>query len=117
MLIENYHHILGPGDQMPPDNSVREAARERAVEILTDVVLDGFMQDMLRIGEARGCFTRDEDDAIDAAIRSGNAMKVGLLTMQAVRRVIRIEAEKEADRRVDRMERDDEADYAEQALA
>lgn len=115
MRIDNWHHIEAPIEA--PDNSVREAARERAVEILTDVVLDEFMQDMLRIGEARGFFTRDEDDAIDAAIRAGNAFKVGMLTLQAVRRVIQTEAAQEASRRVERMTQDDEADYVAEVMA
>lgn len=111
MNYQHKHDLPGPGDQLPPDDSVREAARERAVEILTEEVLDELMGNLRTISEARGFFTTTEDAQIDAAIRDGDAMKVGQITIAAVRRVVKIAAETEAEHRVDAMEREDEADY------
>jgi hypothetical protein len=108
MLHTNHHHIQAPIEAPEPRD---EAARERAVELLTEIVTDEFMQDLVRVDEARGFFLRSEDAAICAAIIAGDAMRVGQITIEACRRVVEIAAEAEAERRVDAMEREDEANY------
>lgn len=107
MLHTNYHHITAPIEAPEPPDT---AAREQAVELLTPVVTDEYMQDIVRVDEARGFFLRSEDAAICAAIMAGDAMRVGQMTIAACRRVVEIAAEAEAERRVDAMEREDEAD-------
>ena len=94
------------------DNSVHEAARDKAIDIMTKEITDELMQSRVRVAEARGFFNTREDDAIEAAIMAGDAMAVGMLTIAACRRVIAIEAEAQAERRADAMDREDEADYA-----
>ena len=112
MNLQFSRDLPGPGDQLQPDNSVREMARDRIIEILTRVITDELMQNRVRIAEARGFFTTREHDAIEAAIMAGDAMAVGMLTIAACRRVIAIEAEAQAERRADAMDREDESDYA-----
>lgn len=110
MRIDNHNHVKGPGDFLPPDDSVREAARERAVEILADIVLDEFVADAARRGEAMTVLTDGEYDAINAAYDLG-PVAYWHATQTALRRALQSDATAEAARRVDAMEREDEADY------
>lgn len=109
MQVTNWKSI---GDApLPPDNSVREASRDAAHKILTDLITDERMQSAAWVSDAQGDFSDAEYSAITEAIVAGDAMQVGTLTMAAVRASIRRGAVIEADIRLDALELEDAADY------
>lgn len=109
MQITNHHNI---GDApLPPDNSVREAARDKAHAILTELITDERMASAAWVSDAQGDFSQAEYDAITDAVVAGNAMQVGFLTMAAVRASIRSGAVIEANHRLNALEREDASDY------
>lgn len=121
MQITNHNHVKGPGDQLPPDDSVREAAieamRGEALVVITESVFEERMASASWVSDAQGDFSQVEYNEITVALVGGDAMKVGLLTLEATRRSIRRGAEKEASYRLDKIEHEDEADYYSAAVA
>lgn len=134
MLIQNHHHVPGPGDCMPPDMSRDEARREarpEAVKVIADFIFAERMTSLAWISDAQGDFLQAEYNAMDATIAEIAAkaatiraneqtgsyqpglllQKLGGLLFSATEASIRRGAEKEAEIRLYRMEREDEAGY------
>lgn len=114
MRVTNWKQV--PDAPMPPDDSVREAARDEAHKILTDLITDERMASAAWVSDSQCDFSDAEHNAITAAIVAGDAMQVGLLTIAAVRDSIRTGSGIEANYRLDALEREDDRDFAAMAM-
>lgn len=127
MQIDNWKNMPGPGDQSPPDDSIREAAREALRPQATRVIADSIYAERIKsaawVSDAQGDFSQDEYDAITAQLCAGLTsmdlgiatalieMRIGALVLGATHAALRRGAMKEAAARMERLEREDEADY------
>lgn len=53
MLIANYKNCPGPGDQLPPDNSVRESLMDRADEASCGYIDNAIGEIRLHLNDAQ----------------------------------------------------------------
>lgn len=102
--------LPGPGDIWHDSRTDDQAERDECIDVISTAVLDEWMTDPSRVGEARQLISDADSMIVNQSIARGDYMHAGLLESNGARRAMTAAARAEASIRYERMVREDDRD-------